>query len=113
MFPHGRELEPRPYDGASSWKNYYRYFTSVSERNGWSDAQKGLALACGMKDRALEVLCELEEGEDRDFRTIVDHFNDRFNIEYSASYYKDMFDKARSMSETESAADYGHVLMDL
>ena len=27
MFPHGRELEPRPYDGASSWKNYYIYFT--------------------------------------------------------------------------------------
>ena len=107
-----REYEPRPFDGskASSWQNYLRYFCLMIDRNRWSIPQAGIHLACCMKEKALDVLCEMEPGESRNFHAIVKHFDERFSSELTTSHYLTLFERFRPMGGTESPSDYAYAL---
>ena len=38
--PSNMRVNPRPYDGTTSWTGYNSHFQRVSRINGWTDGQK-------------------------------------------------------------------------
>ena len=107
-----REKYPDTFSGDESelfpdlqaWLNH---FDIISRHNGWSDAEKGLNIACSLRGKARETLDTLAHEEWENYVCVVGALKKRFDPEHRQGVKKNDFWNRRKRKE-ETMIEYGY-----
>jgi len=104
---------PKPYSGASSWKDYREYFERPATVNGWTTTeQKTEQLALALEGPASEVLRDLDTSQPQAYGLIWEALARRFGSVDGAREAMRRFD-SRRQEVNETIPDFEQALSTL
>ena len=76
--PSTMRVNPRPYDGTTSWRGYCSHFQRVSRMNGWTDGQKLDFLWVNLTGNALTYVENLSPEQTVSYAALCQTLDERF-----------------------------------
>ena len=112
-FPHRKIQKPAIFDGKSvEWIDYKEHFKAVAIYNRWDISEMGQQLQLQLRGPAQKVLRELPVHLKRDYHTLYEALQNRFDPPERKLTHKVSF-RSRVKLPQESAAEFGQDLRDL
>ena len=94
-------VNPRPYNGTTSWKGYKSQFERVCRINRWTDEQKLDYLWVNLTGSALAYVENLTPGKTDSYHDLCDALDERFGDSQLAEVFKSEL-RTRRRKEGES-----------
>ena len=103
--PHTKEkTKPRVYDGNEDFDDYISQFEIIADLNKWDYRTKSLQLAGNLAKEACGLLGELNEGQRRDYDSLVHALKMRFGSMERAEMFRTRL-KVRTKGRNESLSE--------
>ena len=105
-----REKEPDKFDGKSvELQDYLVHFEQVAAWNNWGYDEKGLQLSMCLKSAAQKLLTDLNPQAVRDYNSLRNALETRFNPSEKGFAYRCEF-RSRLRKKNETPSEYGYAL---
>jgi hypothetical protein len=92
------KVNPRPYSGNSSWREYLSHFERVSRLNGWNDQLCMDYLWVNLTDSALSYVDNLSSERTKSYSTLCEAMEERFGDKQIAEVFKSELRSRRRQS---------------
>ncbi len=86
--PSSVQIIPDPFDGTTSWADYYVRFELTAEQNGWNEATKARWLGSKLRGEAERVLSDLDIASARKYSCVVEALETRFGTSGKSDLYE-------------------------
>lgn len=92
------KVNPKPYTGSSSWREYRSHFERVSRINGWSEDLQLDYLWVNLADSALSYVDSLSPGRTVSYSTLCEALEERYGDTQMAEVFKSELRSRRRQS---------------
>ena len=99
------KVKPPTYDGKTSWSTYLKQFEAAAAANGWSPADKAVALIVALRGEAMNVLQTLSGDQQCDYNYLVSRLEMRYGDRHLQQVYHVQL-KSRQQKSGETLQEY-------